>query len=223
MSEAAVMHQTGGSQGGILTGRLGSVLAVAPLGTWVAWHLWENLYAWQGAQAWSQRVTEPGHAVSEAITLLIVFVPLIIHTVWGIRRLAMTRPNGYRFFGNLKYLLQRLSAIGLFFFIGAHVYLARIHPAFTVASGHEHFADLAREMRTAPTLTVYILGILGTAYHLSNGVYTASFIHGIAASPRAGRWMQVISVVLFILLLTCGWGAVWGLYRAGGALPPGAV
>ena len=44
---------------GVLFPRLGSMLAIAPLGVWVSWHLWENLYAWRGDGAWSEDGTEP--------------------------------------------------------------------------------------------------------------------------------------------------------------------
>ena len=107
-------------------------------------------------------------------------------------------------------------------FLAAHVYLARISPALRSPTGHESFEDLASHMRHhPPTLVVYLLGVLGTTFHLANGVYTASFIHGLAASPQAQRRMRAISVALFLLLLGIGWGAVAGLFEAGRRfLPP---
>ena len=211
---------------GVLFPRLGSMLAIAPLGVWVSWHLWENLYAWRGDGAWSERVVDTvvtaegraytGNPFGAALVSLVVFAPLLIHVLWGLRRLAMAKPNGYRFFGNAKYVLQRLSALGLLGFVGAHVYLARISPALHNPTGHETFEDLAAHMRHhPPTLVVYLLGVIGTTFHLANGVYTASFIHGIAASPRAQQRMQIFSIALFVVLLTVGWGAVAGLYDAG--------
>ncbi|TAK22019.1 MAG: succinate dehydrogenase [Myxococcaceae bacterium] len=230
MSEA--LAQTTPTRGGFLP-RLGSVLAIAPLGVWVAWHLWENLYAWRGDAAWSERAVDTvvtaegrayvGNPLSAALVSAVVFAPLLIHVAWGLRRLSMAKPNGYRFFGNAKYVLQRLSALGLLGFIAAHVYLARIGPGLHSPTGHESFEDLAGHMRHhLPTLVVYLLGVLGTTFHLANGVYTASFIHGIAASPRAQRRMQAVSVALFVVLLGVGWGAVAGLYVAGAPyIPPG--
>ena len=73
----------------------------------------------------------------------------------------------------------------------------------------------------ALALVVYLLGVLGTTFHLANGVHTASFILGLAASPQAQRRMQALSVALFLLLLGIGWGAVAGLFEAGRQfLPP---
>ncbi len=219
MSEAAVQEQSA-STGGMLTSRVGSVVALMPLGVWTTWHLWENLGAWAGADAWEETVSRPGATGASTLVSVLVFLPLILHTMWGARRLKMMKPNGYKTFGNAKYLLQRLSALGVLGFLFAHIYLARIKPTFS-AQGYESFEDISAHMRHhPPTLIVYVLGVLGTAYHLSNGVYTASFIYGLAASPKASRRMQVISLAFFVLLLVFGWGAVAGLYQAGAQYAP---
>ena len=154
-----------------------------------------------------------GNAASSWLVSLVVFGPLLLHVIWGMRRVRMTSINGYRFFGNAKYLLQRASALGLLGFLGAHIWLARVKPALHNATGHEEFCDLAGHMRHhPPTLIVYTLGVVGIAYHLANGVYTAAFINGLAASPKAGRQTQVASLLLFALLLVFGLGSVIGLY-----------
>lgn len=196
--------------------RLGSALAIAPLGVWTVWHLWQNFQAARGEEAWSRTVVEGSSPMASAVVSFVVFAPLLIHLVWGMRRISIASPNKLPFFGNLKYVLQRLSAVGVLLFLAGHVWLARIHPALTSPSGHEDFADIAAHMRHHPaTLVVYILGVLGTAYHLANGVYTAAFIYGLAASPKAQRRMTVASMVLFVLLLGLGWGAVTELFSAG--------
>lgn len=224
MSEAVHGEvEVAASRGGLLP-RLGSVLALAPLGVWTVWHLWENLYVWAGREAWAAHVTDVrvvdgtatyvGNGVSSWLVSLVVLGPLVLHTLWGLRRIRMTKPNGYKFFGNAKYLLQRLSALGLMGFLGAHLYLARIKPALSNRTGHEDFCDLAGHMRHhPPTLVVYTLGVIGIAYHLANGVYTAAFINGLAASPKASRQMQVISLTLFAVLLVFGLGSVIGMYQ----------
>ncbi len=218
MSEVAIQEQ--GSKGSMLGSRLGSVVAIAPLGVWTTWHLWENLSAWDGADVWQATVSQPGTTGTNTLVSIAVFAPLLLHTAWGFSRLRMSKPNGYAFFGNAKYLLQRLSAVGLLLFLMAHVYLARIQP-LTHEPGYETFEDLAAHMRHhPPTLAVYVLGVLGTAYHLANGVYTASFIYGVAASPRARKVMQVLSLAFFALLLAFGWGAIAGLFQGGANFAP---
>lgn len=220
MSEVAIQEQA--SKGSALGSRLGSVVAIAPLGVWTTWHLWENLSAWDGADVWEATVSRPGATGTNTLVSIVVFAPLLLHTAWGFVRLRMTKPNGYQFFGNLKYLLQRASALGLLGFLIAHVYLARIKP-LTHEPGYETFADISAHMRHhPPTLVVYLLGVLGVAFHLANGIYTASFIYGLAASPRARRVMQVLSLAFFAILLATGWGAIAGLFQAGASQAPPA-
>lgn len=201
--------------------RLASILAIVPLGVWTFFHLWHALYAFQGADAWQKELTEYPHPFAEAVTGIVVLLPLAIHTVWGIGRLATSRPNNvrYRLYGNLKYLLQRLAAVGVLAFLGAHIWLALLHPR--LVEGHaETFADLAEHMHFhTPTLATYVLGILGVAYHLANGVQTACMSWGVVTTQRGLKRLEWVAMGLFLLLLAMGWGAVYALWAAGAAAP----
>jgi succinate dehydrogenase / fumarate reductase, cytochrome b subunit len=203
----------------LLQSRLGSFLAVVPLSVWVVIHLWNNLAAFTGAEAWQQAVTEYRHPYAQAFTFLIVMLPLLLHTGWGIVRLFSFKPNNlaYPYYANVKYILQRLSAVGVFFFLGAHIWLAFLSPR--LVHGHpEPFADIAREMHWhAPTLLVYTLGVLGTAYHLANGLQGFAMGWGILATERSMRRFEPWSILIFLVLLSMGWGAIVALYRAGAA------
>jgi len=195
--------------------RLGSLFALLPLGVWTANHLWNNLAAYNGAQAWQTAVTEHSSNASTALTMTVVLVPLVWHTAWGIIRMLRTRGSSARYFGSLRYWLQRASAVGLLAFLGAHLWLAWAQPRFV--EGHaETFADISREMHFhTPTLLVYVLGILAIAYHLANGVWSFFTMGwGIAVSKSSIRWLERIAIVVFLFLLAIGWGAVYGLYSA---------
>jgi succinate dehydrogenase / fumarate reductase cytochrome b subunit len=201
-----------------LRDRLASMLAVLPLGAWTVAHLWHNLAAFEGPEAWQDAVTGYAHPFAEAATGIAVLLPLALHIVWGLGRLASSRPNNlrYRFYGNLKYLLQRASAVGVLLFMGAHLWLALIKPRVT--QGHsEGFADIAHEMHFhAPTLVVYVLGTLGVAYHLANGTQTFCMSWGIVSSRTALRRLEWFAVLLFAALLAMSWGAIYALWAAGG-------
>lgn len=202
-----------------LRARTASALAIAPLGVWTFVHLWHNLDAFRGGDAWSAAVTEYPHPVAEAITGVIVLLPLAIHTVWGIGRLATSRPNNlrYQYYANLKYLLQRLAAVGLFFFLGAHLWLALLRPRLYEGHG-ETFADITHQMHFhGPTLWVYVLGVLATAYHVANGAQTFCMSWGVVSTQRGLRRLELWALALFLLLLLMGWGAVYALWAAGAA------
>lgn len=203
--------------GSFYRARIASLLAIAPLGIWTALHLWDNLSAYAGAQAWEQAVTGARHPLNQALLVVLVLLPLVLHTVWGIARLASSRPNNvrYGYYENLKYLLQRLSALGLLGFIGAHLWLAWAQPRF-VEGRPEPFADISREMaHHTPTLVVYILGVLAVSYHLANGLQTFAMGQGVVASAGALKRLEWVVYLTFVLLLAMGWGSVFALWRAG--------
>ena len=197
--------------------RLGSALAILPLGVWTLLHLWNNLAAFQGGPAWQSAVTEYPHPFAEAITLAIVLLPLVWHIIWGIQRIAQTRPNypRYGYFVNLKYILQRLAAIGLLAFLGAHLWLAFLKPRL-IEGQVEPFGDIAHEMHFhKPTLVVYILGVLAIAYHFGNGIHTAMMGWGVVETKTGMRRSAIVAWIFFVVMLVMGWGAIFALFQAG--------
>jgi succinate dehydrogenase / fumarate reductase, cytochrome b subunit len=213
-TEATAASQNSSS---FLRSRLGSLLAIAPLGVWTVAHLWNNLSAFQGAEAWEKAVTHHSHPIASFLTSLLALAPLAVHTVWGISRLGSARVNvqRYGFFANLKYILQRASAIGVVLFLGAHIFKAKIYP--TVIEGHsETFADMAQNMaHHPPTLAVYVLGTLGVSYHLANGISTFAMGWGLVSSRRALKKLEYASYGLFAVLLAMSWGTIYALVKAG--------
>jgi succinate dehydrogenase / fumarate reductase cytochrome b subunit len=197
--------------------KLGSLLAVVPLGVWTVVHLWNNLAAFEGSDRWQAAVTGYSHPISQAVTGIVVLLPLVVHTVWGIFRMAVSRPNNLRYgtFANFKYLLQRLSGLGLAGFLGAHLWLAMIRPRL-LDGRPEPFADIAHEMHHhGPTLVVYCLGVLGIAYHLANGLQTFAMSWGLVVSRAALRRLEGVAWVVFLALLGMGGAAIYALWSAG--------
>lgn len=213
----AVPASTHRADASFLRSRLGSLLAVLPLGVWTLVHLWNNLSAFKGAADWQHEVTEYEHPIAFFASSLVALLPLVLHTIWGFGRILTAQPNNvrYKFFANLKYSLQRLSALGILLFLGAHIYKAMLEPR--LIHGHaETFADIAQQMHHhMPTLVVYVLGVLGVAYHLANGVQTFSMGWGIVSSRRALRKLEGLVILLFLVLLAMGWGAIYALFQAG--------
>jgi succinate dehydrogenase / fumarate reductase cytochrome b subunit len=205
-------------QASLLRARLPSILAIAPLGVWTIAHLWNNLSAFGGAEAWERSVTTYPHPIAQSLTLVLVLAPLLLHTVWGIGRLRMTKPNNvrYGFYANLKFLLQRLSAVGVLFFLGAHIWVAMLQPR--LVEGHaETFVDISQHMRShMPTLAVYVLGTLGVCYHLANGLSTFAFSLGLIRTPQAQKRTEWVFLLTFFVLLGMAWSVIYALWRAGG-------
>lgn len=203
---------------------MSSLFGFLPLGVWTVNHLWDNLAAFRGADAWQKAATEYDSPIAHVLTLVVVLVPLLAHTVWGMGRVFSSRPNlrTYSYFENVKYFFQRFTAVGLVFFLGAHLWLALIRPR--IVYGHaEKFSDLAAHTRHhAPTTLVYLLGVLGIAYHLANGLSSFAFRFGLIAGRQAERRFNIVVYSAFALLLVMGLGAIYGLWEAGAAFPPPA-
>ena len=202
---------------GFIRARIGSLLAIVPLGVWTVVHLWNNLSAFKGPAEWQRDVTEYDHPLAFFASSVVVLLPLVLHTIWGIGRLVTVRPNNvrYKYFSNVRYTIQRLSAIGLLLFLGAHIWLAMLRPRITT-NKPEPFADIAHEMHHhLPTLLVYVLGVLGVAYHLANGLHTFMMGWGIVTSRQALKKLEIIVWLAFIGLLGMGWAVVYALWEAG--------
>jgi succinate dehydrogenase / fumarate reductase cytochrome b subunit len=184
---------------------------------WTVSHLWNNLSAFQSADAWENAVTMYPHPFAQVFTGIVVLVPLVLHTVWGIGRLFTSRANVRRYpmWENVKYLVQRLSAIGVFFFLGAHIFKAMIEPRLKTGHG-ERFVDIAWHMRHhTPTLVVYVLGTLAVAYHLANGIATFAMGWGLVSTKAALRKAEWLNWTVFAILLAMSWGSIYAMWVAG--------
>jgi succinate dehydrogenase / fumarate reductase cytochrome b subunit len=208
-----------GARSSFFQARVASALGMLPLGVWTIAHLWHALAAFGGGAAWQDAMTEYPHPFAQAVTGIVVLLPLAIHAVWGIGRLATSRPNNLRYgsYWNLRYLLQRLSAVGVLLFIGAHLWLALLKPR--LVEGHaESFEDLAEHMHFhTPTLVIYLLGTLGVSYHLANGAQTFCMSWGIVSGRAGLRRLEWVALGFFFVLLAMSWGAVYALWAAGAA------
>ena len=197
-----------------------SLLGLVPLGVYVVLHLWTNLLSWSAAddhRAWNEAVAAGrGNPLTLFLEIFGLGLPILFHTVAGIFELFRARPNNavYGYFDNLKYLFQRLSAVGLALFIPAHLIKARILPMFTDAgfdaSAHETWQGMHEALQEPLTLAVYALGLLGISYHLGNGLYTAGLRWGLAISPSGRARLQIISALAFVALLVMSYGALLG-------------
>jgi succinate dehydrogenase / fumarate reductase cytochrome b subunit len=188
-----------------------SLLGVVPLGVYVVAHLWTNLYALGGAEPFDAALKSS--RAHPAFLLLEIFglgVPILIHAGIGLQLMRKARPNNARYgtLRNLKFSLQRLSALGVLLFIAAHVAKARVQPA--MAGTTETWQGMHAALSEPATLAVYVLGLLGVSFHLANGLWGTALTLGVTVSPAAQRWMERVSIAVFLGLLTMSALAIVG-------------
>jgi succinate dehydrogenase / fumarate reductase cytochrome b subunit len=194
-----------------------SILGIVPIGVYVVAHLWTNMYAIAGPEAFDRRLEESRQG--PWFVLLEIFglgVPILIHMGYGLRIIFKGRPNikHYPTLRNLKFGLQRLSGAGILLFLFAHVIKARIMPAFDSANTlhHETWAGMHEALSEPLTFTVYLLGLLGVSYHLANGVWGSALTLGLTVTPAAQKRMEWVSAIVFAALLFMSALSLYGFH-----------
>jgi succinate dehydrogenase / fumarate reductase cytochrome b subunit len=197
-----------------LWGKLFSFAGLVPLGVYVVLHLYSNLRSLGGAEAFNQHLAETRSLpFIVPLAVLVIWIPITFHGLFGLFKITQSRPNlgQFQYFQNLKYVLQRLSGLGLLLFIPAHIYKTRIEPGFFGST--LDFAHMAEGLHEPLTLTVYALGTLGVAYHLANGFWQFCIGWGLTTSEAGMRRVEKLSMLLFVVLLFMAYGAIWGFIR----------
>ena len=196
--------------------RLHSLSGIVPVGLFVLLHFYTNSFSVKGAAAFDARLQRMnGLPFLGLFEVAFIYLPILFHATLGIAITLRGQSNlhAYPQLGNLRYLLQRLSGIGVLLFVGAHVFKTRIEPWMNGTS--IDYAHMAEGMREPLTFLVYTLGILGTAYHLANGLWTFCITWGITVSRRSQRSLTGIAVLLFLLLFLAGMNNIIGFLGHG--------
>lgn len=198
-------------QTSFLLRRLHSLSGVAPIGIFLLYHMYFALYAWQGAAVYNAKMADlratPNAYGYLAFEMLFIYIPILFHGIYGlfITKDARINLNQYRLFGNLTYLLQRLSGVGLLLFIAAHVWNARLMPMIAGSTKvwehvHEGFSYAHSGMMSFVTISVYILGTAGAAFHLANGLWLFAIRWGLVTGETKMKTFRVWCLGFYGLL-----------------------
>ena len=181
------------------------------VGVYVCVHLYNNLWSLYGEDQFNEHLRVSRHApLLASITVLVLWIPIMFHGLYGLFAMKKTKLVRYAYFGNLKYVIQRLSGLGLLVFIPAHVFKTRIAPGFlntTLDYAHMHEA-----LHEPLTLVVYCLGVLGVAYHLANGLWQFAIGWGVVRTAKAMRVGEALCIGFFVLIALMGYASICGFY-----------
>jgi succinate dehydrogenase / fumarate reductase cytochrome b subunit len=186
-------------------------------GGYVIVHVVTNASLLAGAATYQSSVDRI-HALGPALPIIewtFVFIPIIFHTLVGWAIILGATPNlgEYRYVGNVRYTLQRVMAIILFFFIVGHV--LHMHHLGTAFGGGrfrpEHASSSTAEaLRPLPIQLLYALGVLAAAFHLGNGIWTAGIAWGVWTTPAAQRRANAIAIAVGVFVALAGFGGLIG-------------
>jgi succinate dehydrogenase / fumarate reductase cytochrome b subunit len=139
-----------------------------------------------------------------------IYLPILYHTVYGIWITVTGQPNvnRYAYTKNWFYVLQRISAIIIVFFMLFHVLSLKYGLFGTSLSFDPHHAmdTVGRHFDTSWLLVVivYPIGILASCYHLANGFWTAAITWGLTVSAAAQKRWGYVCAGLFVLTFVAG-------------------
>lgn len=185
--------------------RLHSLAGIVPIGLYLLVHIFlENSFALGGAQSFNGLVRAimliPGPLLL-ATEILVLWTPLLFHGLYGLVILRSADvPNAlhYDYPNSYLYVLQRVTGVIAFFFIGFHIYTTRL--AYYFAHAEITYDFMHSYMASPLWFTVYIVGVLSAVFHFTNGIWTFCITWGIAVGPRAQRAVQLASIVLFVVM-----------------------
>ncbi len=213
-----------------LARKLHQITGIVPLGAFFFVHMFTNSKAINGGAAFNEAVADI-HKIPYLLFVEIfgIFLPLLFHSVYGIFISAEARPNAlnYGYGRNWFYIFQRVTGVFLFFFILFHILNLRFGLIPGVASygksvaenAGEAFAIVSAEFSNPIILTIYILGILATAWHLAYGFWLFAVDWGIIIGEKAQKYALYACLGLAVFLGVVGVNAAVAFIKPCGLLP----
>lgn len=188
-----------------LLSRLHSLAGIIPLGLFIIEHFYTNAMAMFGKEKYNGQI-EILQSIPFLLFIEIIFIaiPLLFHAVYGIYLAFISKNNAltYTHKRNWIFFLQRISGIVIFIFVVYHVWSFRLSTAIT---GTKVSYDLVSEHLQNPLIfTFYVVGIISTAFHFSNGLSTGLITWGITIGKKSQNIAFQLSMILFAAMSVVG-------------------
>jgi succinate dehydrogenase cytochrome b subunit len=185
--------------------RLHSLTGIFPIGVYLFLHIFlENTFVLAGGESFESLVRGIGslpRQVLLATEILFIWGPLAFHAAYGFVRVAqaeLDNPLREDYLGAWLYTLQRLTGVIAFLFIGWHVWSTRMQFYF---HGTEITFAFMRGIMTDPLrFAFFLVGVLASVFHFTNGIWTFCITWGITVGQRAQRTLRAASLVLFVFM-----------------------
>lgn len=220
--------------------RLHSLTGILPIGVFLIMHLttnssilWGGLNSRAAGESWSERgVSTFQHEVSfinDMPLLLLIEITLWVsigfHSILGVYYAMSGKSNNgaYRYGGNTRYLLQRITGYVGIFFIFYHI--ATLRWGWAWLPGAEHWSHsnaastLAHSLQggTEGMTTIgfvvslfYFIGVSMLVFHFANGLWTAAITWGFTVSRAAQKRWGYACAGLGAGLMVLAWASVIG-------------
>jgi succinate dehydrogenase / fumarate reductase cytochrome b subunit len=190
--------------------KLHSLFGVIPVGFFLIKHLLTNYSALDGPKAFIDQVYWLNSLpLFLFLEIFGIWIPLAYHAVYGLYVAYQSRNNvsNYSFFRNQMFFLQRVTGVITFIFVCWHFFETR----FQVAIGSIENGELGTTMHGIATnpwmFSLYVVGIVASVFHFSNGMWSFLVNWGITIGTRAQKvstliWMAVFVVMTIMFLMS---------------------
>ena len=179
--------------------RFHSLIALIPIGLFICVHFMLNSSIFLGNEAYMTMVNfMKSFPCIELLEIGLIAIPIIFHGIYGIYIVYLAKNNvlKYKYYRNLAFYLQRFTSLIVLAFIIWHVYTLRIAPV----SAEGTFAALLSMLQNPLTFVLYVIGVVATVYHFTNGLFTFCITWGICVGDRAQKIFAICATALFILI-----------------------
>ncbi|WP_453994577.1 succinate dehydrogenase cytochrome b558 subunit [Bacillus nitroreducens] len=184
--------------------RLHSLLGVIPVGVFLILHLVVNNFATRGEEAYNSASGFMGSLPFRILLeVVVIYLPLLFHAIYGLY-IAFTAKNNvskYGFFRNWMFYLQRITGIITLIFVAWHVWETRVQAAL----GAEVNFDMMADIFSSPAMIVfYLVGVISTIFHFSNGLWSFAVSWGLTITPRSQKVATYVTIIIFLALSYVG-------------------
>jgi succinate dehydrogenase / fumarate reductase cytochrome b subunit len=196
--------------------RLHSLTGIVPVGGFLLFHFFENGAIFYGADAYNEMATEArGIRYLELLEIFVIFLPLIYHAVYGLYIASYARNNteSYNYGRNNLFMWQRVTGIITLLFLLYHIWQFRL-TAFW--EGSANTPTVAYSLADPWIFSFYIIGVVASAFHFGNGIWTFLITWGITIGKRSQRISQVVTTAISLLVSAVGIGIAIAFVVANG-------
>lgn len=187
--------------------RLHSLIGIVPVGGFLMFHMYVNFLAFaKGAEAYNEHVAAINNMpLVQLIELTVIILPLYFHALYGIYIAMDARYSNvsYPYGRNWSFFWQRITGLLTLAFVTQHLFHFRFQKmlgAFDLPTFEVVKVGLASPFM----MGWYALGVIASAYHLANGIYTFCITWGITVGPKSQRVLNLITNAAFVGLSALG-------------------
>jgi succinate dehydrogenase / fumarate reductase cytochrome b subunit len=185
--------------------RLHSLSGVFPIGAYLFAHIFlENSFILGGPKRFEGLVAAIASFPTPVLLgteILFIWGPLLFHAAYGfvrVRAAELDNPFRNDRLGAYLYSLQRISGVIAFFFVGWHVWSTRMQYYFFDT---EITYDFMHRIMTDPVqFPIFLVGVLASVFHFTNGLWTFCITWGITVGVRAQRAARAAALALFVAM-----------------------